>query len=405
VKSVRLGKDLALFALFALFVPVSIGPFLPGLGSHPLHYTDPFLLLCLCVAKVGPTPVLAVGALATLFLCSLSPLVFCRWMCPLGAIQRAASTVGAHSIGLSLPRLGRWILILAIIAGLTGLGSPLLVDPLTIAQRGLQPILDLVLGVGDPLPWVVALPFVLIVGLSLITPVPWCRCGCPVDPLLRLVPRWPKVEPVPADEPEPTGTTRLSRRKLILGGGALVLASGGIVTRRADGAPVGALLRPPGALPEGRFLDTCIRCGQCQSACPTGIIVPTGFAHGMTNLITPRLDYLRGVCNPSCVACQFVCPTGALRRQSPDERRLWQIGIARTDHGLCVRRKGKDCTLCRVACPFAAISLGIPGQLNAPRVEAGLCVGCGICENVCPVGRTPAGPAIRVGPLPEELQV
>ena len=30
----------------------------------------------------------------------------------------------------------------------------------------------------------------------------------------------------------------------------------------------GLALRPPGALPDGRFEAACIRCGQCVQACP-----------------------------------------------------------------------------------------------------------------------------------------
>ncbi|NMD35082.1 MAG: 4Fe-4S binding protein, partial [Planctomycetes bacterium] len=40
----------------------------------------------------------------------------------------------------------------------------------------------------------------------------------------------------------------------------------------AGAAEDAAYIRPPGAQPEARLLQACIRCGACKIACPHGII-------------------------------------------------------------------------------------------------------------------------------------
>ena len=51
-------------------------------------------------------------------------------------------------------------------------------------------------------------------------------------------------------------------------GGAVLLSLGaGMYARQASALPAQAL-RPPGALAEGDFLATCLRCGLCVRGCP-----------------------------------------------------------------------------------------------------------------------------------------
>jgi len=47
---------------------------------------------------------------------------------------------------------------------------------------------------------------------------------------------------------------------------------GGKPTASSSATPQAAWLRPPGALAEKDFLDTCSRCGVCVSVCPAAAI-------------------------------------------------------------------------------------------------------------------------------------
>lgn len=155
-------------------------------------------------------------------------------------------------------------------------------------------------------------------------------------------------------------------------------------------------LRPPGALPEVRFLETCFRCGNCAEICPANAIV----------LVEGRSEDLRGtpVIEPdkqACVicddlACMKACPSGALRLVDRLEIR---IGLAQMDDDLCVRANGEACTICIDQCPLGAIAIGLDpsGRVSVidPAATGRGCTGCGVCQQHCP---TEPRKAIRVVP-------
>jgi len=141
------------------------------------------------------------------------------------------------------------------------------------------------------------------------------------------------------------------------------------------------ILRPPGALPETRFLETCYRCGNCAAACPVNAIkllhVRDAKRTG-TPYVEPNVA--------ACVACQEVactkaCPSGALSLIT-DSRQI-DMGLAVVDDNLCVRSRGQDCTLCVDKCPIGrdAIRLDEAGWVYV--IKEG-CVGCGVCQLYCP---------------------
>ncbi len=72
-------------------------------------------------------------------------------------------------------------------------------------------------------------------------------------------------------------------------------------------------VRPPGALSEGEFLASCIKCGQCVQVCPVNAIrladLDDGFGVG-----TPYVETREQACDFSCdgLQCVLACPTGAL---------------------------------------------------------------------------------------------
>ena len=160
----------------------------------------------------------------------------------------------------------------------------------------------------------------------------------------------------------------------------LIRPLGDLIERRMGLLPERKLLRPPGALPEAEFLDTCYRCGSCVEVCPADAIflLKQGDAKvADTPVIDPDLAACV-VCDD--LACMKVCPSGALKLVAGAE--LIRMGVARVEQALCVRTSGEDCTLCIDQCPMGSSALRTVGT-GPPLVLDG-CVGCGVCQHVCP---------------------
>jgi ferredoxin-type protein NapG len=139
------------------------------------------------------------------------------------------------------------------------------------------------------------------------------------------------------------------------------------------------VLRPPGALPEATFLETCERSGRCVAACPVQAIQ-------LLRSAEPRLDgtpYLVPS-QKACVVCDDLscmkaCPTGALSFVPKEQI---AIGLAVVDQHHCRRSFGEPCRECVDRCPLAASAIGLDAR-GRVEVRSG-CVGCGVCEYYCP---------------------
>ncbi len=215
--------------------------------------------------------------------------------------------------------------------------------------------------------------------------------GSPPRPLSRLRPGTPLATP-------------LSRRTWLAAGGAGLAAA---LTTRLGAGTIAPPLRPPGAVPEERFLDLCIRCEQCLQVCPGPVLQPAGLQHGWESLWTPILAPTHAGCHQDCNFCSQVCPTGAIVPLSLAEKRHRQIGLAVVDTITCLPHRGeRDCQLCFDECaaagyhaiemreiqlqigevPPGAVSpdeLEAMGKIRAPFVLAEACIGCGLCEYRC----------------------
>ena len=157
------------------------------------------------------------------------------------------------------------------------------------------------------------------------------------------------------------------------------------------------LIRPPGALPEKDFLRRCVKCGECMRVCITNGLQPTLFDAGLEGLWTPKLVPRLGYCEYHCTLCGQVCPTGAVRRLSAEEKMKEKIGLAIIDRNRCLPyAEGEPCIVCEEVCPIASKAIRLEqvnvtdrkGRRNIvkqPHVDSRLCTGCGICENKCPV--------------------
>jgi polyferredoxin len=298
----------------------------------------------------------------------------------------------------------------------------------------------------------------------------WCRALCPLGALLGLLSRWSVFglekrasrctdcnrcqlncqggdDPIPgvrwrqaechlcmncvAECPESglvfrffpaRQTTRegpdLERRRVLtslVAGAALIP-----VLRSAPGLAVEhsrARIRPPGALDEFNFLERCIRCGECMKVCPNHALHPSFTEAGPEGLWTPVLVARIGYCEPGCVLCGQVCPTGAIWEFTLKEKG-WtggansspiRLGTAFYDRGRCLPwAMATECIVCEEWCPTSPKAIYLrpadvadrEGQLRRvrqPYVEPALCVGCGACEHTCPVNDAPAVYVSSVG--------
>ena len=197
----------------------------------------------------------------------------------------------------------------------------------------------------------------------------------------------------------------LGRRQVVTAlaaGAALVpVARLGSLARRPDEY----LVRPPGAQSEAEFLSRCARCGACLKVCLTNALQPTLWEAGLEGLYTPRLVPRLGYCTYSCNLCGQTCPTGAIPNLPLAKKQTTVLGTAFLDRSRCIPyTEGADCLVCEEHCPVSPKAITVVDQevlnlqgekvmVKLPVVQAERCIGCGHCENVCPVG---GAAAIRV---------
>jgi ferredoxin len=191
----------------------------------------------------------------------------------------------------------------------------------------------------------------------------------------------------------------LTRRALIVSGAAGV--GGGLLFGIQPLAGAKSfnpdLIRPPGAVGEDEFLARCIRCGECMKVCPTNAVQATLFEAGLVGMWSPVLKMKMGYCEYECTLCAQVCPSDAIRDLTVEEKQKVKIGLAYFDKGRCLPYAlARNCIVCEEHCPTPkkaiwfeeAEVLNIRGEkvrVKQPHVDPDLCIGCGICENKCPV--------------------
>ena len=225
-------------------------------------------------------------------------------------------------------------------------------------------------------------------------------CGgvCPTHSI-KFVDRWDHTD---LKKEEETHETPLSRRGFL--GGLAAGAIAAIATKEAWGANVGVRptwpIRPPGSVPEQQFLQLCIRCAECFKACPNDVLQPLGFAQGLEGLWTPIAVPKWSGCEPKCNNCGQVCPTGAIRALSIEEKTAAHMGLAIINEKTCLPWAGREaCQMCVDECNAAGyhaiefrrvhVEVDADGHpvpdsgFSAPVMIDDLCVGCGLCETRC----------------------
>jgi MauM/NapG family ferredoxin protein len=168
-------------------------------------------------------------------------------------------------------------------------------------------------------------------------------------------------------------------------------------------------IRPPGVLSEEKFLEKCVKCGECMKACPTNALQPASTEAGPEGIWTPVIVPRVGYCEYYCSLCSQVCPTGAIKELTIPEKIRVKIGSAWVNKNRCLPYAlGRPCIVCEEHCPTSPKAIKfIPAEVKlhdgrvkvekAPFVDLDLCIGCGICETKCPVVDDPAIYVTSVG--------
>lgn len=177
-----------------------------------------------------------------------------------------------------------------------------------------------------------------------------------------------KAKPEPKFEP--------SRRRLLgLGAAVAVLAvaaKSGVLMVQNAAAKIKKVILPAGAGNEQEFVNRYLNCNLCVASCPMKIIKKANDDFGAVHI-----DYSDGFCNYDCHECSRVCPSGAIKSISLEQKQKMQIGLAVIDEKKCVK-----CGLCVMTCPRKAIAREM-GQV--PTIDDTNCIGCGACKAKCTV--------------------
>lgn len=146
-------------------------------------------------------------------------------------------------------------------------------------------------------------------------------------------------------------------------------------------------LVPPGALSAAHLAQHCTACQLCITECPNQVLRPSS---ELSTLMQPEMQFKDGACRPECTRCSHVCPTGAICPITRAEKSSIQIGHAVWINKNClINTDGITCGNCARHCPNGAIQMMVKNPADdyspkIPVVDTTRCIGCGMCESVCP---------------------
>ena len=143
-------------------------------------------------------------------------------------------------------------------------------------------------------------------------------------------------------------------------------------------------ITPPGSKSVKDFYRKCTACQLCVAQCPNNVLRPST---DLEHLMQPEMGFEKGFCRPECTVCSQVCPSGAIVKINKEEKTQYHIGSARVNADLCLSATGKSrCGKCASVCPTGAVLLVKTADgFGRPSVAEEICIGCGACEQYCPV--------------------
>lgn len=213
-----------------------------------------------------------------------------------------------------------------------------------------------------------------------------------------------KIETIKVDNKQPSTEKMSEGRKGFLTATMILVASGlkaQIIPKATDIKMDGGLadivekkipnrqtpLTPAGSLSARNMKQHCTACQLCISVCENAVLRPS---ISLETFMQPQMSYERGYCRPECVKCSEVCPAGAIKKISKEDKSSIQIGHAVWIRDNCIPISDKqECGNCSRHCPAAAIVMipsdtKDPKSLKIPAIDTERCIGCGACENLCP---------------------
>ena len=145
-------------------------------------------------------------------------------------------------------------------------------------------------------------------------------------------------------------------------------------------------ITPPGSISAKHMQQHCTACQLCVSSCPNNVLRPST---EFIKFMQPTASFERGYCRPECTRCGEVCPTGAIKPITREEKTAIHVGHAVWVKDNCVPlTDGVSCGNCARHCPTGAIQMveyDHNGQtVMAPAIDENKCIGCGACEHLCP---------------------
>lgn len=399
--------SLAVATLLGLqFVPeldTSLGSVRAGAILYPA--ISPFAVACGAVAGRFAGWIALLG-LPVLLIALVRGRWFCRWLCPAGLVIERIWKMRLGRIHTPWARTGGKVLVVtAFAAAVLGSGIFIWLDPLAMFNGFVSAFHFPLQGAA----FLAAIPFVITLIASAVAPTSWCYGVCPLGAIQDLAAQAGHAVLKRGDAHTQTGVRVNEGRRAFLAAGAGVTIGCALRVIPGSSHAGNAAIRPPGALPDDRFEAACERCGNCVRACPTRIIRPDTTPVSIGAALAPEIVIDDGVpgrpaesayCREFCNACTEVCPTGAIRIMSLEEKSRVCIGIAVVDRKHCIAwARAARCVVCHEFCPYQAVQLVESYGVNCPEVIADLCRGCGLCQVQCP---TLDGKAIVVRARPQE---
>ena len=214
-----------------------------------------------------------------------------------------------------------------------------------------------------------------------------CLAKCKFD-ALHYTAKKPATQPKPVDTERRAflaataiaGTTAaMAQTQMKVDGGLAVIEDKKAPERKTP-------ITPPGSVSARHLQRHCTACQLCVSSCPNNVLRPST---DLQHFMQPTMSYERGYCRPECTRCSEVCPTGAIKPITREEKTMQHVGHVVWIKENCVAsEKGINCGNCARHCPTGAITMvdyeGPNGTVQVPAVDENKCIGCGACENLCP---------------------
>ena len=176
-----------------------------------------------------------------------------------------------------------------------------------------------------------------------------------------------------------TGTAAMAQAQMKVDGGLAVIEDKQAPKRQTP-------ITPPGSFSARHMQQYCTACQLCVSACPNHVLRPST---DLMHFMQPTMSYETGYCRPECTKCSQVCPAGAIKPITKEEKTVIHVGHAVWIKDNCVvLTDGVSCGNCARHCPTGAIQM-VEYEHNGqtvlvPAVNENRCIGCGACENLCP---------------------